>query len=131
MLPRRFVTEPNDCVVGRVAVKVVIEIFECTIGGLRVQEVDHGQEEDVHRGEDCDLSALCTQTLREKLTDVEAEAKISDANRRELRADKSEDPVGSCSCCSTAGTHAQGVDLGLIDPRDHPPRAAEGGVVEE
>jgi hypothetical protein len=46
-----FVANADDCAVWRVFGEVVVEIFQCSIGGLRVEEVDHRNEDEVEDGE--------------------------------------------------------------------------------
>lgn len=59
----------------RVPVKVIVHVLERTVGGLGVEEVDDGQEDEVEAGED----------------DVEFIAQVADADGGELGADEAEE----------------------------------------
>ena len=112
-LLRNLVTDGNDRLVRAVAIKIRIQILQSSLHGFRIQEIDDGQEHEVEGRED----------------DVEAVADVLDAGRGELRADEAEEPVGGRGGGGTAGTHGEGVDFGLVDPRDHAPCAKGTSVI--
>jgi hypothetical protein len=51
MLLSDFVANADDCAVRRVFREVVVEVFQCSVGGLGVEEVDNGDEDEVEDGE--------------------------------------------------------------------------------
>lgn len=90
-----------------VDIEVRVQVLERALHGLRVEEVDDGQEEEVQGRED----------------DVEAVADLLDGRGRELRADEAEEPVCGGGGGGAAGAHGEGVHFGLVDPGDHAPCA--------
>lgn len=106
-LLRNLVTDGDYCLVRAIDIEVRVQILESPLHSFWVKEVDDGEE---HEIEGCE-------------NDIKAIADVFDAGRGELRADKPEEPVGGCGGCGTPGTHGEGIDFGLIDPRDHAPCA--------
>ncbi len=96
-----------------VDIEVRIQILQSSLHGFRIQEIDDGQEHEVEGCED----------------DVKAVADVFDAGGGELRADEAEEPVGGCGGGGTPGTHGEGVDFGLVDPRDHSPCARGTSII--
>ena len=104
-----LVTDGNNRLVRAIDIEVRIQILKSPLHGFWVEEVDDREE---HEIEGCE-------------NDVKAVSDVFDAGRGELRADEAEEPVGGCCGCGAPGTHGEGVDFGLVDPRDHAP-CAEG-----
>ena len=106
-LLRNLVTGGNNCLVRAIDIEVRVQILKSPLHSFWVEEVDNREE---HEIEGCE-------------NDIKAIADIFDVGRGELRADEAEEPVGGCGAYGTPGTHGEGVDFGLIDPRDHTPCA--------
>ena len=108
-----LVTDGNNRPVRAVDIEIRVQILKCSLHGFRIQEIDDGQEHEVEGRED----------------DVEAIADVFDARGRELCANEAKEPVCGRGGSSTAGTHGEGVDFSLVDPRDHTPCAGEVSVI--
>ena len=113
-LLRNLVTDGNDRLVRAVDIEVRIQILKSPLHGFRVEKVYDRKEHEIESCED----------------DIKAIADVLDAGRGELRADEAEEPVGGRGRCGTTRAHGEGVDFGLVDPRDHAPCAGGTSAIQ-
>lgn len=59
-----LVAEPNDGLVRRIAVKVVVHVLQRAVCGFWIEEVYHGEEDQVHGREYCYASVSCCDTQK-------------------------------------------------------------------